>query len=153
VDPNLSVALFCLAFVGLWIGASIFLARGNWTALAGAYRFAGELPAGYWRCPVGHVGSESYENGLTIAADSEGLYLAVVFLFRAGHPPLFIPWSEISANTEQRFLSTYAVFHFRSAPTVPLCVNESLGRRIALAAAGSWPGLSQDGGSLLASRD
>jgi len=153
MDPNLSAALFCLAFVGLWIGVSFVMARGNWASLAGAYRYFGAFPATRWRYQDGDVGSEGYENGLTVGADSDGLYLAVVFLSRAGHPPLFIPWTEVSAHTEERFLSTFMVLHFRSVPTVRLRVGEALGRRIAVAAGSSWPGVPQDRRSLLASRD
>src|SRR5262249_2975039 len=130
----LFAALFGLAFVGLWIGVSFFTARGGWAALAGAYRYAGAFPATRWRGQDGDVGSEGFENGLTVGADAEGLYLAVVFLFRAGHLPLFIPWTEVSVRREERFLTTFLVFHFRSVPTVPLRVGESLGQRIAVAA-------------------
>jgi hypothetical protein len=153
MDPNLSVALFCFAFVGLWIGVSFFTARGNWAALAGAYRYRGTFPSSRWHRQDGNVGSEGFENGLTVGADSEGLYLAIVFLFRAGHPPLFIPWTDVSVRTEERFLATFMVFHFRSVPSVPLRVGESLGQRLAVAAGRSWPGLPQDRGGLLASRD
>jgi hypothetical protein len=152
MDMNVAGILFCLAFVGLWVGMSFFMARGNWAALAGAYRYSGASPAARWRSQDGDVGSEQYDNGLTIGADAVGLYLAVSFPFRAGHPPLFIPWTEISVSKEERFLSTFTVFYFRSAATVPLRVDESLGRRIVATAGRSWPGLPQDNSGLLAPR-
>jgi hypothetical protein len=43
-----------------------------------------------------------YNNVLTVASDSEGIYLGVLFLFRIAHPPLFIPWSEIEIETPQK---------------------------------------------------
>jgi hypothetical protein len=152
MDMNVAVALFCVAFVGLWVGMSFITARGNWAALAGAYRYSGAWPLGRWRHQDGDVGSEQYDNGLTIGADANGLYLAIVFLFRAGHPPLFIPWTEISVRRQERFLCAYAVFHFRSVPTVPLRVGESLGRRIVAAAGPAWPNLPQDNSGLPAVR-
>ena len=39
-----------------------------------------------------------YNNVLTVGADSEGLFLVPFFLFRVGHPPLFVPWAEITAE-------------------------------------------------------
>jgi hypothetical protein len=131
---------------------SFFTARGDWAALAGAYRYRGAWPTTRWRFQDGDVGREQYENGLTMGVDANGLYLAIVFLFRAGHPQLFIPWSEISATEEERFQTSYTVFHFRSAPTVPLRVGQALGRWIVAAAGPSWPNLCHDNSGMPAAR-
>jgi hypothetical protein len=144
MDPNLSAALAILAFVGLWIGASILMARGNWSALAQSYRLTGPFAGVRWKAQdIAYVGGEGYENGLIVGTDSRGLYLASAWVFRAGHPPLLIPWSNISATVQEGFLSTSIVFHFRAVPSVPLRMSESLGRRIAAAADRSWPGLAE----------
>ena len=81
--------------------------------------------------------------GLTVGADAKDLYLAVLFLFRIGHPPFFIPWTDISVTLTKRLVFTYLEFHFRRVPEVPLWVSERLDRRLAAAAGRSWPG---DGG-------
>jgi hypothetical protein len=39
-----------------------------------------------------------YNNCLTLGSDSMGLFLDVMRLFRPGHPPLFIPWTEITVR-------------------------------------------------------
>jgi len=36
--------------------------------------------------------------GLRLGANESGLYLAVPFLFRLMHPPLFVPWNEIKMH-------------------------------------------------------
>ncbi|MCC7502355.1 MAG: hypothetical protein IT229_07480 [Flavobacteriales bacterium] len=46
---------------------------------------------------AGRIGGAKYNGVLRIAHDPFGLYLSVIFLFRVGHPPLFIPWSAIGA--------------------------------------------------------
>jgi hypothetical protein len=37
----------------------------------------------------------SYSNVLTVSIEPEGLRLAVMVLFRVGHPPVLIPWGEL----------------------------------------------------------
>jgi hypothetical protein len=91
-------------------------------------------------------------------------------LFRPGHPPVFVPWGDVAVTPRRapwyeelrRQFSgrywpaeqappagagagefgdrTYWVFRFRRAPGVLLQLRESDGRRLAAAAAGSWPG-------------
>jgi hypothetical protein len=136
MEPNLSVALAVLAFVGLWIGASVLMARGNRATLAQSYRFTGTFHGKRWRRQDADVGSEQYWYGVTVGVNSDGVYLAMMWLGRAGHPPLFIPWSDISTTVQEGFLSTSMVFHFRPVPSVSLWMSESLGQRIAAAA--SW---------------
>lgn len=72
-----------------------------------------------------------YGNVLTIGADSRGLYLAVLFLFRSGHPPLYIPWDGIEISERRGWMSPYVVFTFKSAAGVHLTVSKDLGLRVA----------------------
>ena len=46
----------------------------------------------------------NYNNCLTIGVDTAGLYLSPLFFFRIGHPPLFIPWTEISLRGRRKIL-------------------------------------------------
>lgn len=48
--------------------------------------------------------SARYSGVLTLGADAEGLYLGVIFLFRVGHPRLFIPWSDVRAEPVKKRL-------------------------------------------------
>ncbi len=45
----------------------------------------------------------SYNNCLTVGANQEGLYLAVMLPFRLFLPPLLIPWQEIEVETGKMF--------------------------------------------------
>jgi hypothetical protein len=63
-----------------------------------------------------------------LGASQEGLFLAVSFPLRIGHPPLFIPWSEVESIEPYRFLFFSIVrFRFKQAPKVSLAVS----RRVA----------------------
>ena len=52
----------------------------------------------------GKVGVVNYRSCLTIRVAEDGLFLAVFPLFRAGHPPLFIPWSEFTMLRQKKIL-------------------------------------------------
>jgi hypothetical protein len=58
---------------------------------------------------AGRIGEAKYNGVLRIAHDPFGLYLSVMFLFRVGHPPLFIPWSAFGPVTVTKELWTERV--------------------------------------------
>jgi hypothetical protein len=129
--------LLFVAFVGLWIGISLLIARlGGWATLATFYRLSGPFSGDCWRFQSGEFRWKmGYNNCLTIGANPTGLYLSVFFLLRFGHPNLFIPWADISVTASKRgFLSIYTEFRFRQAPMIPFRVSERLEQRIAKAA-------------------
>src|SRR5579872_6088914 len=122
---------FPLIFAGLWMGIGLLLSWiGGWQALAGRYRatqpFTGER---FWMKSAA-MGSVGYRNSVNLGADSSGLYLAVFPLFRVGHPPLFIPWSDISFSEERRWLLKGVRLQFREAPVVSLLIPTPLATRI-----------------------
>jgi hypothetical protein len=82
----------------------------------------------------------SYNNCLTVGSNPEGLYLAVLFLFRVGHPPLFVPWQDISVMTGKLLLWEWTEFRFRQAPGVWLRLYGGLGDELRAEARKSWPG-------------
>src|SRR5260370_20051122 len=69
-----------------------------------------------------------YNGCLTVGADSSGLFLVPLFIFRLGHPPLFVPWSEILSQWKKRFfgLMDVVVLHLVRSEEVPLSVNMKL---------------------------
>jgi hypothetical protein len=133
---------FILVIAGIWVALSIALARaGGWAALAAVYRAPEAFGGKRWRFQsAGMRWRTNYGACLTVGANAEGLYLAVPFPFRIGHPPLFIPWTDISVTATRRLVFTYLEFRFRRAPDIPFRVGERLGRRIAGSAGKAWPG-------------
>jgi hypothetical protein len=96
--------------LALWLVVSVVISYiGDWTTLAKRFRtripFVGERrrgESGRMRWIAG------YRNCLTVGCNTEGLYLAMMPLFRFRHPPLLIPWGEITVSRQQIvFFSLY----------------------------------------------
>lgn len=133
---------FFPVLIGFLIFLFAFMARlSGWTTLANYYRFAGTFTGQTWRFQSAQMRWKmGYNNCLTIGADESGLYLSVFFLFRFGHPNLFIPWGDISIRKKKGFLYSHMEFRFQQAPGISFLVNERLEKQIAKAAGNDWPG-------------
>ena len=85
-----------LGFPAFWCLVSYLIGHiGDWSTLHQRYGGPpGPVPPGR-SLLAGRIGMAKYNGVLRIAHDQLGLYLSVMLLFRVGHPPLFIPWSEI----------------------------------------------------------
>lgn len=124
-----------LAIVGMalyWLLLTSLIGwLSGWRALAQAYParrpFNGEQQR--FASAVMRYNSR-YSAVLTIGADFEGVYLAVFALFRAGHPPLFIPWSAIEVTRVQHWGVRGVRFDFRAAPGVPLVTRAALAKKL-----------------------
>jgi len=94
-----------LLLIGVISGSLLVVsALGGWRQLAEFFP-ANDLPSGRrFLMQSGSVGWVNYSGCLTIYSSPDGLYLATMWPFRAGHPPLFIPWSEIHGVTTRRVL-------------------------------------------------
>ena len=84
-------------FLALFWGAIVWLVGIGWR------RITRDYPGREWprdghdalRQNVELGVSNYYGSALTFRITDEGLHVRVNFFFRAGHPPLFIPWDEI----------------------------------------------------------
>lgn len=73
----------------------------------------------------------NYNNCLVVGANKYGLYIAVLPIFRVGHPPLFIPWTEISTEAgSRRLFGDFVKFKFAKQPDVPVIFSKKLAARI-----------------------
>jgi len=82
----------------------------------------------------------NYGNCLIVGVNREGIRLSVLFLFRIGHPPLFIPWPDVSMS-EKRFLFFFKQVELRFAkcPSIPFVISRRLMDRISDATGGINP--------------
>lgn len=141
MDFNSPVVLV-LFVVALWfvVGIAVSFLSG-WAELARIYRLAGEFSGNRWRLQSGQMRLlMGYNNCLTVGANRQGLHVATFFLFRAGHPPLFIPWSDISVRKGKSLWLKWSEFRFRQAPSVWVRLNERLSKRIEDSTGPAWPG-------------
>ena len=80
-----------------------------------------------WRMRSGQMrGWTNYNTVLPIGISQEGLYLATLFLFRFMHPPLLVPWSEITVQKSDGWLFKYVTFTIGHELAVPLRIRGSL---------------------------
>jgi hypothetical protein len=130
-----------LFFIALWITVCYFVGfLSGWHDLARAYRHAGTFVGVRWRFQSGRMRLwMGLHNILTIGINPQGLYLATFVLFRAGTPPLLIPWHDVSPQPGKFLFWKYVEFRFRQAPSVFLRLSFSLAERMRAAAGDSWP--------------
>jgi hypothetical protein len=122
-----------VAFILFWV--SIVLVIGvlsGWRSLAKHYR-SDVVFTGSWRgIRRARLGFSAYKGGaLRAGADPMGLHLAPAAVFRPGHPPLFIPWSEIQHHAAEGFFGRAVVFTFARAPRITLSLTEDDAKAIA----------------------
>lgn len=127
-NPALVPVAAAAFFVGVWVVAVVLVSLlSGWWGLAEQYRTETPFPAHMRRFQRGQMRwRTNYGNILTVASDSRGLYLSVMFLFRLGHPPLFIPWADISFEDPNLWLF-FSMQRLRLGPDrIPLRLRESL---------------------------
>jgi len=141
MDFNIPVVLV-LFVAALWFVVGIMVSfLSGWAELARTYRLAGAFTGNRWRLQSGRMRLlMGYNNCLTVGANQQGLHLAMFFPFRAGHPPLFIPWCDISIRKGKSLWLKWSEFQFRQAPSVWVRLNERLSKRIEDSASSAWPG-------------
>ena len=87
----------------------------------------------------------NYGNCVTVKTNSLGLGLSVLWLLRPGHPPLLIPWADITIHRvrRSRFFSSLVEFKFRSEPSVPVRIYNKLFLKILASSDGYYPNFRQ----------
>ena len=138
--PEIIVSLF----IAYWFVLMLLIARlTGWARLADSYQAATPFTGKRWRWQsIQTRWLTHYGNCVTIGANAEGLHVSLLFLFRIGHPQLFIPWREISVKPVKGWLCRGVELRFSGAPAIPVYISERLAQRIAAAAGGAWPGES-----------
>jgi len=113
---------------------------GGWSALAARYRSEGDFSGPTWNFQCGQFRWwASYNNCLTVGADPRGLFLWVFLLIRVAHPPLFIPWQDISVSRAEVLWLRQVRFHLGQELQIPLTIGDKLAQELRSAAGSSWP--------------
>jgi hypothetical protein len=132
---------FPLYFAALWCFVCALLSYiGGWTALAKRFGCQSAFAGACWRFQSGQMRwYVNYGNCLTVGCNADGLYLAVMPLFRFRQPPLLVPWEEITV-TRRRFLFIHWVrFGLGRELDIPLSIRTKLAERLRVAVGDRWP--------------
>jgi len=125
-------AWFLLSARASWIG--------GWSALSRTYRTQTPFVGTKWTLQRAQMRwRTNYNNALTLGVNPQGLYLAIVFLFRFRHPPLLIPWSDIKVRRSSGWLFDYVILTLGHETAIPLKISKSLAASLRAGAGASWP--------------
>jgi len=96
---------FPVLFIATWVLAVFTISKLGWSKLAGAYRTD---PNFFIGTDVGLISAKvnfiNYNNSLVLKYNEQGILLKTIFLFRLFHPPILIPWNEITGVEDKKIL-------------------------------------------------
>jgi hypothetical protein len=135
--------LFTVLLIAIlvWMAVGFFSSRiTGWASLAQRYRcdelFTGERLR--FRSAAMRFWSH-YGNCLTMGVNSQGLFLSVSIPFLPGHPPLFIPWNEITACRTRVLWTKCVELRLGREPAIPVRLCERLAAKLTALAGEAWP--------------
>ncbi len=112
----------------------------GWAALARTYRHEGNFEGESWRYQSAYMRWLSrYRHCLTIGANRSGLFVSIFRIFRVAHPPLFIPWNQVSRSSKQFLWSKSTELRLGQGDPIPFRIDQRLSDRLEKAAGESWP--------------
>jgi hypothetical protein len=133
--------LFPLYLLAIWLLVSATTSYiGGWASLAYKFRLHEPFMGQSWSgesCLMRWF--SRYGMCLTIGCNDQGLYLAMMPLFRFMHPPLLIPWDQISISRLQIMFFDFVRFSLGRDLDIPLYVRAKLADKLKIAAGGHWP--------------
>jgi hypothetical protein len=139
-----TLILALLAFLGVfplfWSAIVYFISRlGGWGSMAEAYPYREPHAAQCFSLQSAILGFAANYNGvLKLCADDEGLTFSVMFLFRPGHAPFFVPWGEICGAKKRAFFYNVVELRFQRTPNLPFRLYQRTADRLVAAANGRW---------------
>lgn len=131
-----------LFFVANWVLTFYVLSLlSGWNLLSKRFRHKEPFYGEMWPFRSARMrGLIHFGGALTIGADESGLYMAVFPLFRTCHPPLLIPWSEISVIPgEKGLIFKKRVLLLGQHESISLSMSSSLAKTLREAAGQAWP--------------
>jgi hypothetical protein len=140
IDQHFPV-LFPVFLIALWCVVTAVVSQvGGWAILARQYRGSSEFMGEKWRMQSAQMRWRmSYNHCLTLGGSETGLYLSIMSPFRFRHPPLLIPWAEISVSRRHRFFLNYVRLSLGHEAGIPLLLRPTIAERLRRAAGNHWP--------------
>ncbi len=92
---------------------------GGWRAMAGRFPAPPNFTEGkLFTWQSGRIGMVNYNNVLRVRVSAQGLHLACGFPFHFMHPPLLIPWAQITNLEQQKVLAWQVIRLTIGAPKI-----------------------------------
>jgi len=129
---------FGIFFVSLWCLVCFLISfTGGWYSLS--RRFSAQtVPYGEKRSagPLFYSVQmrlrTNYGSVVRLTAASDALYVSILFPFRVGHPPLAIPWNEITLRRTSFLWQRFVVLTLGSAEQIPMRISERMARNLGI---------------------
>ncbi len=138
--PLIGMGIGLASTLAFWIPLCFFLAGlSGWKRFAKHYAvnrpFTGKS---FHFQSVQFRGWFGYNGCLSAGADVFGIRLSVWTLFRAGHPPLYVPWKDVSVSFGKVWWIPTAEFRFSGEPSISVLVRRSLAEKLARESSGQF---------------
>ncbi|MBY0457434.1 MAG: hypothetical protein K2V38_08875 [Gemmataceae bacterium] len=139
MHPALVFLLVAAGFT-LWWGflLNVIGFASGWWALARRYPAKAHFDGTRFHFCSAKIGWSNYGGALTFVVNAEGIRLSVLFPFRPGHPPLFLPWEDLDVTVTKGWFLDYLDLRYRQAPHVRLRLKKHFGDKLIAAANRSW---------------
>jgi hypothetical protein len=140
--PAWFAVIFSAYFVCLWCRvAAVISLTGGWFQPSRKYRRVRPFDGVSDGLRSGRMRWFTHSrNCLRLGANEDGLYLAISFLFRFMHAPLFVSWNEIEVCRKKRWLfGEYVTFTLGNEPKIPLRISGASAIMLRDGAGTHWP--------------
>lgn len=121
-----------------WLAVFLAASRlSGWRALAAVYPSSGAALGERYRMRSARVGRCPYNGAITFGAGPAGLSMSMPWPFRFEHPPVFLPWSELTVASGR--IGPFEVVRFvpEQRPGSAIAVPRRLGEKLVAASAGA----------------
>ena len=127
----LAIVIALITVIFWWALSHLTAWMSGWSLLAKRFRFNGQFDGEQIRWVYGLLRwYTKYGGVLVMGANAQGIYLRTIWMLRIGHPPLFIPWSEVHAENRTRWLRAGTQFTLGREEQIPLWVLKRVGDRL-----------------------
>jgi hypothetical protein len=100
-----SIVGFACFFLGIWFGITVLMSLfGGWFKLSKIFRDSNPPRNQQFTFESIYMGSVNYKGCISGCLGADGLHLKILLLYPLMHPPLFIPWSEITSITVKNWI-------------------------------------------------
>jgi len=137
--PLLFVSALILCLIAFWIFVvNIISLASGWRLLAKRFRAQQPFRGQIWKWQGAAIRGAGYNGCLIVGADPMGLSLDIMAMFRPGHDPLFIPWTEIALRHEPWLPREPVEIKLGSTEQIRFRIRGTLASQLQQAAGMSW---------------